>query len=440
MRKTVQKTIRLYRCAYSGIPRQAWLLASAILINRCGTMVLFFLSLYLTRHLGFSAVRAGQLVGLWGLGSIAGSYGGGWLSDRWGTKTVLVASMALGGIGFFVMGFTTRPAVLSVLLLLQGAIGEAFRPANIAAYTEVCPPEKRARAYSLDRLANNAGLAIGPALGGCLASSNPRLLFWIDGATNLAAACFLVFAIRIRSLVKKPPGLHSSESGLSGRDKSPWRDKPFLFLLALTFVIGLLFFQILNTWPLYLREHGKLTEAQIGLALAMNAVLIVLFEMPLIYKLEKREHLGVISAGVLFLFTGFFLLPFGSGFAYTAAAVLIWTLGEMLTLPMTGAVVASMAGESNRGRYMGLYTLSFSVAMCVGPPLGAWIYESAGKDALWLASGPAGLVVWAGFRRLKAKKERPAKNRYAASANGKDNGYPSEKAYLDMDQAGQDEA
>jgi MFS family permease len=401
MKKTVQKTIRLYRSAYSGIPRPAWILAAAILINRCGTMVLFFLSLYLTRRLGFSAVRAGQMVGLWGLGSIAGSYGGGWLSDRWGNKTVLVASMALGGLGFIAMGYASHPVLLSVLLLFQGAVGEAFRPANIAAYAEACPPKKLARAYSLDRLANNAGLAIGPAVGGFLAAANPRMLFWIDGLSTLAASLFLIFA------VKGSPRRRESLKHRSERSASPWSDRSFLLLTALTFTVGLLFFQILNTWPLYLREHGGLNEAQIGLAMALNAVIIVLFEMPLIYRLEKREPLDVVCIGVLFLFGGYFLLPFGSGFAYVAATVLVWTLGEMLTMPMTSSIVASMAGESSRGRYMGLYSLSFSVAMFVGPPAGAWIYENAGKDTLWLAMGLAGPAVWAGFRRLKARKGKP---------------------------------
>ncbi len=86
---------RSYRDAFSGLPRQVWVLATCLLVNRIGMMVLPFLTLYLKDERGFAVDAAGRMVALYGVGSIAGVTAGGWLSDRFGPRRVQLTSLVL---------------------------------------------------------------------------------------------------------------------------------------------------------------------------------------------------------------------------------------------------------------------------------------------------------------------------------------------------------
>ncbi len=222
----------LYRRAYSGLPREAWFLFAVNLVNSSGAMVIFFLSLYLTRRLGFTPARAGQAISLYGLGSLAGAYLGGWLSDRIGSTSVQKLSLALSG-GFLLALGQIRSAwgLLPILFLYSLAAG-ALYPANAASMSRICPPELHVKGFALNRLANNLGVTIGPALGGLLALRDYRLLFWADGLTCIAAAgLFLVIwkkpEDQLRTAEKLGPSIPS------GAVRLPWRDRPFLLLMLL---------------------------------------------------------------------------------------------------------------------------------------------------------------------------------------------------------------
>ena len=89
----LRTVVRSYRDAFSGIPRQVWVLASCLFVNRLGMMVLPFLELYLTDERRLGIEEAGRLVALYGVGSILGVTCGGWLTDRFGARRVQLASL-----------------------------------------------------------------------------------------------------------------------------------------------------------------------------------------------------------------------------------------------------------------------------------------------------------------------------------------------------------
>ena len=184
---------------------------------------------------------------------------------------------------------------------------------------------------------------------------------------------------------------------------SPWHDLPYLALLFTAFLGGLAFFQLVSTLPLYFREVYGLLEDRIGLLLALNAVMIVAFEMVLTHWVERRDKLVVVGVGWLLVCAGFGLMPFGTGLLFAASTVVVWTIGEMLSLPMLNAVVAERAPKKARGRYMGLYTMSFSVAFIVSPWLGTTVYQNLGRHTIWYAIaalGPVLLLLTLWVRRL----------------------------------------
>jgi MFS family permease len=378
MVKHLKKIVNYYISAYSGLPKPAWMLALVVLINRSGSMVLFFMSLYFIRELQFSVQDSGKLMGFYGLGSLVSSYYGGWLSDKWGTKIVLVLSLLFGGVGFIILVFLRTFESIAIALFLTAVIADTFRPAGLTAFSEICTEENRARGFALNRLAMSVGLAFGPALGGYLAEVNYHYLFWVDGLTCIAASA--VFWIFFRKTSKRFQPISDTNTKPS---VSPWKDFHYLYLLGLLLLIGIIFFQIFNTWPLYLKEYYNLLESQIGFLLTINCIMIIFLEMPLIHTLEKKNPLKIITRGVLLILLGFFLLPFGSSYIYVLFTLVVWTFGEMLVFPLTATYISNRANVNNRGKYMGLFTFTFSLSFVIGPASGAYVYDRFGPDMLW---------------------------------------------------------
>jgi MFS family permease len=391
----LQRLSRAYREAFSGLPRSIWLLAAGTLVNRSGTMVLPFMSLYLTAKLGFSAVEAGRILGLYGIGAIAGAYLGGWLSDRIGAVRVQTLSLLGAGAGFLVLGALTGRAAISTAVLLLSIVAECFRPALFTAIAQHSPLEVRTRSFALIRLAVNLGMSVGPAVGGILAVHHYHWLFVADALTCWAAAAML-WATLGRHATARP----AARTSLSLPTGSPWRDRPYLAFLLLAVVLGTVFFQLLSTIPLYLRESYGLPESKIGVLLALNAVIIVGFEMVLLRSIEHLDHLRVVGLGCFLVCAGFGLMPFGRGVAYAAFTIVVWTLGEMLTLPLANAVASHRADSGQAGRYLGAYSLAFSVAFVLAPLIGTGIYQRLGPDVLWHAVTGVGVLLWLGFAAL----------------------------------------
>jgi len=301
-------------------------------------------------------------------------------------------NLVFGGVCYIVLGMLSNPLLITIVLFIVAIVAEAFRPANSTAFAQICPPELRARGFALNRLAINLGVTIGPALGGILAMVNYTLIFWVDGLTCLIASIFLwVFFNKSQLMAKHKPQKPDLKV------KSPWRDSLFLLILLLLLLMGIIFIQLFNTWPLYMRQHYGLAENRIGLLLAINALLIVLFELPLIHKMEGKNYLKVMAIGALFLAVGFGILPFGSSYYFVVVTVIIWTIGEMLVFPLMAGFIANRATDDNRGKYMGLFSLTFSLAFVLGPAIGGWIYDYYGSIQLWLAAGILGILITMGF-------------------------------------------
>jgi predicted MFS family arabinose efflux permease len=430
----------LYRRAYSGLPRGAWILFAVNLVNSSGAMVIFFLSLYLTRKLGFTPARAGQALGLYGLGSVFGAFCGGWLADKMGSVTVQKASLFLSGTFLISLGFVRQLWLLLPLLFLFALSAGSLYPANATSMAAVCPHDLQVKGFALNRLAGNIGATIGPAVGGVLALHDYRLLFWADGATSLAAAA--VFALLWKGagrVVREGEGegegvgiaagvgkerletgqigdgstdevhaANASAAGAGQRDAAastraiaiapapsltPWRDAPFLALLVILFVWSAVFIQLLSTFPLYMRDVYGLAENHIGQLFAVNTVIIVFLEMILMERIRRRSLPRMISVSFILLGAGFGLMPLGRSFLYAAFTVVVWTFGEMLSIPLVTTMISARADDSTRGRYLGLNSFVFSLALIVAPAAGMAVYGRFGGTALWFGCTGVGVLL-----------------------------------------------
>lgn len=391
--------ITLYKVSFTGLSRPTWLLSLIMLINRSGTMVVPFMTLYLTGpDMGRSLSDAGTVMGLFGLGSIVGAYFGGRFSDRVGFYSVQVVTLFGGGLLFMVLGQIKSYPLICLFTFLLSLVNEAFRPANSSAVAAYSTAENRTRSYSLNRLAVNLGWALGASLGGLIASVNYELLFWVDGATNMCAGLLLLWFLK--------PGQQGAKRDTAAKTpaaKSAYRDRGYLWFIFLSTLFAVCFFQLFTTVPNYFRDKLHLSERFIGLVMAVNGVVIVLVEMVLVYTLEKRQRLiAYITVGTLVCALSYFalLLP-GPAKAITLLMILLISFGEILAMPFMNTFWTLRANAQNRGQYAALYTMAWGTAQTLGPYICARIVDSSSFETLFCAMGIAGLLTAVGFSRLR---------------------------------------
>jgi predicted MFS family arabinose efflux permease len=375
----LQASVQLYRNAYGGIPKPVWWLALVMLVNRSGTMVIPFLTVYLTSR-GYSLNQAGLMMGLFGVGSFAGGYIGGRLTDAFGFFYVQVFSLLCNGALFILLGYLHSLWAIGTCIFVLSTLGEAFRPANAAAIAAYSDETNRTRCYSLNRLAVNLGWAIGPAVGGLLASINYQLLFWADGVTCMVAALLLYYFLSFYNTHAA-----AKDGAESKRNPKAHLDRFYLKSLALLLLIGVVFFQLFSIIPVYYKTVVQLSEAAIGWVLALNGLIIAVVEMVLVYWLQnKRSDFHYIVFGSFLTGMSFLLLTIAPSFGVVLAAMLAVTFGEMFLFPFTNNLWINRSNDGNRGRYGAFYTMTFAVAQVLAPTGAAKLVALAGFNTLFV--------------------------------------------------------
>lgn len=386
--------IQLYKQAFSGLSKNSWYLSVVMLVNRSGTMVVPFMSIYCIRQLHFSIVQAGIIMALFGAGSISGAFAGGKLTDKIGFYDLQVGALLTGGVLFILVGYQHTFITMCGGAFLLGLCNDSFRPANAAAIAHYSNELNKTRSYSLNRLAVNLGWAVGGATGGLLASINYHLLFWVDGCTNIVAA-LLLLNLMPRA---KVAGAHSKiDASLIKRPA--YKDYEYLLFLFLASLFGMCFFQFFIMQPVFYKMEWHFNERLIGFLLALNGLLIAGVEMVLVHRLEgKRNGLIYISFGVLMGAAGYMLLNLlpHTAIAATLIVVLI-TFAEMVSMPFMNSFWISRTTVYNRGEYAALYSISWSAAQILAPFFGGYIISYGGFYLLWWILAVISLISALGY-------------------------------------------
>lgn len=388
--------VTAYKKAYSGLPREVWLISLIMLVNRSGTMVVPFMTIYLTSpEMGFSIGKAGIVLGVFGLGSILGGYLGGRLTDKVGHHKVQYFTLLGGGLLFILLGQVQHFTWICVVTFLLSLVNEAFRPANAASIALYSNAENRTRSFSLNRLAVNLGWAVGGALGGLLASIDFTVLFWVDGITNILAALLL------RRLLSSTNATRIKSQQQAGKlhVQSAYRDRVYLLFIFLTVLFSICFFQMFSTLSAYFKNERGFSSLYIGMLMAVNGLVITFIEMLLVYKLEgKRSPTFYITWGVFFVAFAYILLNLVEVTHIIALImILMITIGEIFSMPFMNSFWTSRSNDHNRGQYAGLYTIAWSIAHTTGPMVGAQLAQAAGFRVLWWSIGALGGLTTIGF-------------------------------------------
>ncbi|MGW4023817.1 MDR family MFS transporter [Streptomyces sp. NPDC005009] len=407
------------RESVSGLPREFWWLWTSTLVNRLGAFVATFMALYLTLDRGYSASYAGLVAALHGLGGVISSLGAGVMTDRLGRRPTLLVAQTATALSVALLGFMRDPVAIAAVAFLVGMASNASRPAVQAMMADIVRPEDRIRAFSLNYWAINLGFAISSAGAGFIAEYSYLAGFLIEAGMTLVCAV-LVFV----KLPESRPGDKDSPDG-SGESGSVslltvLRDGRYMGVVGLSFLVALVFQQGYLGLPVAMGEAG-FTAADFGMAIAVNGVLIVVLQIPVTRFIEHRDPGRLLVISSLLAGYGFGLTAFAGSVGVFALTVCVWTLAEIVNAPTQTGLVVRLSPVHGRGRYQGMYTMSWAVASLVAPLMSGFVIDHWGAEWLWGMCAVVGTVAGLGYgllmRRLPEEDlpegELPQKERAA---------------------------
>lgn len=321
-----------------------------------------------------------------GAGSVCGAFIGGVLTDKIGFFKVQYVSLFLTSIAFiFLMQMKTfYPLCITIFIL--AIIADSFRPANLTAIQAFSTKENLTRSLSLVRLAVNMGYAVGPFLGGYVASILGYDFLFLFNGLALFLGCisyYFLFRNRKHKATNIELNADSKKSLLM-----PWKDFRYLLYLFLFTLTIIVFMQLLYTAPLFFKTEYAFDEKLIGLIMGFNGLIIALFELPLIYKIENKIApvafviIGSVMIGMGFLSFYLIAIPLFASILH----IIFTTFGEILSFPFSNNYALSFSNDHNRGKYMGLYTMTFSFAHIASPLIGFYVIETWTYNCLWIGS------------------------------------------------------
>ncbi|AZA59469.1 MFS transporter [Chryseobacterium shandongense] len=374
------------------------MLALVMLINRAGSMVLPFLGVYMTNHLHFSIENTGIVLSFFGIGSVLGSWMGGFITDKIGEYKVQSFSLLLSVPLFCLIPVFKTEVGVAAIILVQSIVSDAFRPANSVAITKYAKPENITRAFSLNRMAVNLGFSIGPALGGILSAISYEFLFFTNALAALMAGILYIIFFKKRNKLARLKAKKIKEVIEIKKDSSPYRDGKFLIYCFLCMLFSICFFQLFSTLTIFYKDTAHLSQQNIGYLLGYSGFVVVLLEMGLVQVAEKYFSLAVtMFLGTFICGLSYAMLGFDHSMLTLILSMSLLCVGEIWALPFMSTITALRSGKNNKGAYMGLNGISFSIAFIVTPYLGTMIAEKLGFTTLWIGTGIVATAIATAF-------------------------------------------
>lgn len=397
MRRAVRETV-------SGLPREFWWLWTSTLVNRLGAFVATFMALYLTLDRGYSASYAGLVASLHGLGGVVSSLVAGVMTDRLGRRPTLLVAQSSTAASVALLGFMHDPVGIAAVAFLVGMASNASRPAVQAMMADIVPPKDRVRAFSLNYWAINLGFAVSSAGAGFIAEFSYLAGFLIEAGMTLACAV-VVFAKLPESRPVRTAKEAEAEDGV--RLGTVLRDRRFMSVVGLSFLVSVVFQQGSVGLPVAMGAAG-FTPADYGMAIAVNGVLIVALQIPVTRFIQYRDPRRLLVISSLLAGYGFGLTAFAGSVGVFALTVCVWTLAEIVNAPTQTGLVVQLSPTHGRGRYQGMYTLSWSLAALVAPLVSGVVIDRFGAEWLWGLCAVVGTAAGLGYgllmRRLPAEE------------------------------------
>lgn len=397
------------QAAIQEYPRQFWVLVGAAFIDRLGGALLFpFFTLYLTRKFMIGMTQVGVIFGVFAISSFFGSMIGGALTDRLGRKSILIFGLVMSALSSVLMGVIDALPLFIVVALVVGILSETGGPAQQALVADLLPEKQRASGFGIIRVAFNLAVTIGPVIGGFLATRSYLLLFITDAVTSIITAVIAYFALHE---TRQKPELDAPEQSMGETFRGYFkvlRDTAYIWFLLASILMVLVYLQMNTTLAVYLRDIHNVSEQGFGYILSLNAGMVVLFQFSVTRWVNRYNPLMVMTVGTFLYAIGFVMYGFVGAYSLFLVAMVIITIGEMMVSPVGQAIVARLAPEDMRGRYMAVFGFSWLIPIAIGPFLAGLVMDYWNPDWVWYLAGIIGVLAtgayyWLGWQAERAR-------------------------------------
>lgn len=398
LRKAAHETV-------AGLPREFWWLWTSTLVNRLGAFVATFMALYLTLDRGYSASYAGLVAALHGLGGVVSSLGAGVMTDRLGRRPTMLIAQLSTAVSVAVLGFMVHPVAIAGVAFVVGMASNASRPAVQAMMADIVRPEDRVRAFSLNYWAINLGFAVSSAGAGFIAEYS-----YLAGFMGEAALTLLCAVVVFLKVPESRPEAKPQAAGVRAPDdvrlSTVLRDGRYMGVVGLSFLVALIFQQGYVGLPVAMGTDG-LSSSDFGTAIAVNGVMIVALQIPVTRFIQHRDPRRLLIISSLVAGYGFGLTAFAGSVGVYALTVCVWTLAEIVNAPTQTGIVVQLSPAHGRGRYQGVYSMSWSVAALVAPLMSGFVIDHYGAAWLWGTCAVLGTVTAFGYWLLMRNLDLP---------------------------------
>lgn len=412
------KMLDRVRTIYNEYPRQFWTLIAIAFIDQLGGALLYpFLALYITKKFQVGMTEVGMLFGLFSIATMVGSGFGGALADRFGRKGMIIFGLVTSAVTGLVMGFVNSFTLFFAVVLFVGLFANSGGPARQAMIADLLPEEKRAQGFGVIRVVANLAVAIGPIIGGLLATQSYLLLFICDAVASLITAVIGILVIKETKPASREGEPEQTMTQTFAGYGNVLRDGTFMVFAGVCVLMAFVGMQLTTTLAVFLRDVHAVPERGFGMILSLNATLVVLLQFYIMRRTAKYRSLIVMAVGMLLYAAGFSMYGFVSGYVLFLVAVAILTVGEMLTAPAAQAMASRLSPEDMRGRYMAVFGSVWGIAVIVGPLLSGLIMDNADPRWVWYTTGLVGLAAAGAFALLQRRvEEQKAVQRINADA------------------------
>lgn len=395
------------RNVYSDYPRQFWVLVFGTFIDTLGrTMLNPFLMLYVTKRFDVGMTEVGMLFGLMSITSTIGRMLGGALTDRLGRKWMVIFGLVVSGLSSLAMGVVGTFDLFFIVVLFVGLVASIGGPAQGAMIADILPEEKRTSGFGIFRVVANLSWVLGPVIGGLLAMRSYMPLFIADAVASTLTAGIVFLAIK----ETRPTSRAAKSEQTMGQTFVGYlnvlQDTTFILFIGACILMTTGYLQIYTTLGVYLRDTHGIAEQAYGWLMSMNAATVVLLQIPISRQIEKRRPMFMMALGTLLYAVGLGTYGLVSSYAPFVIAMLIITIGEMVVMPTAQAMVAKIAPEDMRGRYMAIWGFGWSIPSAVGPLLAGLIMDNADPRLVWYGAGLLCLIGSTAFILLRRRAER----------------------------------
>lgn len=369
-------------------PRKFWLVVGVSFIDHVGgTMLWPFFSLYITQKFEVGMTEAGLVLGLFSIAGLVGQMIGGALTDKFGRRKLIIFGLVFSALSTLTLGFVNSFSVLIPLAVVIGLLSDVAGPAHNAMIGDILPEHQRQEGFGIMRVVGNLAWIIGPSVGGFIAGRSYLALFIIDAVISCIVAFLFYLLIAETKPEAHPDAKTESIFETFKGYGTVLKDYAFIAFLVASILMGLVYQQMYNSLSVYLRDNHAIDPGGYGFLLTASAIIVILFQFSMTRLIKNKPPFRIMAFGTLFYMLGFTMFGFVNLFWLFVLAIVIITVGEMMIVPTSQTLAMGFAPVEMRGRYMGVFGVSWSIPATIGPGAAGLILDNLNPNLLWYIGG-----------------------------------------------------